>query len=77
MCSIIGYYGNEIAIRNNSQRAKKGCIWLLDRNSWNKWVNKYPISETIPIQLLSYYTVIEKEYDPDYPRNLLKLITVK
>lgn len=37
----------------------------------------YPISETIPIQLLSYYAAIEKNSDPDYPRNLAKSVTVK
>ena len=37
----------------------------------------YPISEIIPIQLLSYYAALEKETDPDYPRNLAKSVTVK
>ncbi|MFB5612104.1 MAG: glutamine--fructose-6-phosphate transaminase (isomerizing) [Nitrosarchaeum sp.] len=37
----------------------------------------YPISEIIPIQLLSYYAALEKEADPDYPRNLAKSVTVK
>ncbi len=37
----------------------------------------YPIAETIPIQLLSYYCALEKETDPDYPRNLAKSVTVK
>lgn len=37
----------------------------------------YPISEIIPIQLLSYYASLEKDTDPDYPRNLAKSVTVK
>ena len=37
----------------------------------------YPISEVIPIQLLSYYAALEKDTDPDYPRNLAKSVTVK
>ena len=37
----------------------------------------YPISEIILIQLLSYYAAIEKDTDPDYPRNLAKSVTVK
>lgn len=37
----------------------------------------YLISETIPAQLLSYYAALEKETDPDYPRNLAKSVTVK
>ena len=37
----------------------------------------YVISEIIPIQLLSYYAALEKDTDPDYPRNLAKSVTVK
>ena len=37
----------------------------------------YPFTEIIPLQLLSYYAAIEKEADPDYPRNLAKSVTVK
>jgi len=37
----------------------------------------YPIIEIIPIQLLAYYSAIEKDTDPDYPRNLAKSVTVK
>ncbi len=37
----------------------------------------YPISEIIPIQILSYYAALEKDTDPDYPRNLAKSVTVK
>jgi glucosamine--fructose-6-phosphate aminotransferase (isomerizing) len=36
-----------------------------------------PIFNIIPIQLLSYYTAVEKECDPDKPRNLAKSVTVK
>lgn len=37
----------------------------------------YPLVEIIPIQLLSYYCALEKNTDPDYPRNLAKSVTVK
>lgn len=37
----------------------------------------YAISEIIPIQLLAYYTALERNADPDYPRNLAKSVTVK
>ncbi len=37
----------------------------------------YPISEIVPIQLLTYYAALEKNTDPDYPRNLAKSVTVK
>jgi glucosamine--fructose-6-phosphate aminotransferase (isomerizing) len=37
----------------------------------------YPIIEIVPIQLLAYYSALEKKTDPDYPRNLAKSVTVK
>ena len=37
----------------------------------------YPLVEIVPIQLLSYYAALEKDTDPDYPRNLAKSVTVK
>ena len=37
----------------------------------------FPMIEIIPIQLLAYYTAVEKDTDPDYPRNLAKSVTVK
>ncbi len=36
-----------------------------------------PILEVIPLQLLAYYTAVERRNDPDYPRNLAKSVTVK
>jgi glucosamine--fructose-6-phosphate aminotransferase (isomerizing) len=37
----------------------------------------YPLIEIIPIQLLAYYSAVEKNTDPDYPRNLAKSVTVR
>ena len=37
----------------------------------------YPILEIIPLQLMSYYLALQKQVDPDYPRNLAKSVTVK
>ena len=37
----------------------------------------YQIIEIIPIQLLAYYSALEKKTNPDYPRNLAKSVTVK
>jgi glucosamine--fructose-6-phosphate aminotransferase (isomerizing) len=37
----------------------------------------YPLVEIVPIQLLAYYAALEKDVDPDYPRNLAKSVTVK
>jgi len=37
----------------------------------------YPLFEAIPLQMLAYYTTVNKKLDPDYPRNLAKSVTVK
>ena len=61
-------------------------IGISDKNSdaYDFWIKipktnelTYPIAETVPIQLLSYYAALEKDTDPDYPRNLAKSVTVK
>ncbi len=36
-----------------------------------------PVLEIIPLQLLAYYTAVEKGADPDKPRNLAKTVTVE
>lgn len=35
-----------------------------------------PLVYTVPLQLLAYYVTIDKEYNPDQPKNLAKVITV-
>lgn len=37
----------------------------------------FPLVETIPMQLLAYHLAINKNANPDYPRNLAKSVTVK
>jgi glucosamine--fructose-6-phosphate aminotransferase (isomerizing) len=56
----------------------------IESDVYNYWIEipkldevLYPISEIVPIQLLSYYVALEKNTDPDYPRNLAKSVTVK
>jgi len=36
-----------------------------------------PIPFVVPLQLLAYYTAVEKGFNPDMPRNLAKSVTVK
>ena len=61
-------------------------IGISDKNSdvYDHWIeiptseeSVYPIIEIIPIQLLAYYSALEKDTDPDYPRNLAKSVTVR
>ena len=37
----------------------------------------YPLVTTIPLQILAYYSALERGLDPDKPRNLAKSVTVK
>ena len=61
-------------------------IGISDKNNdvYDHWIEIpsveepiFPIIEIIPIQLLAYYSALEKDTDPDYPRNLAKSVTVK
>ena len=61
-------------------------IGISDKNSeiYDHWIKipsisepLFPLLEIVPIQLLSYYSALEKQTDPDYPRNLAKSVTVK
>jgi glucosamine--fructose-6-phosphate aminotransferase (isomerizing) len=36
-----------------------------------------PIPYVIPLQLLAYYMAVERDLNPDKPRNLAKSVTVK
>ena len=36
-----------------------------------------PLLEVIPFQMIAYYLALEKNTNPDYPRNLAKSVTVK
>lgn len=59
-------YDHHISIPKNNYSSKETADTL-----------QYCISEMIPIQLLAYYTALEKDKDPDYPRNLAKSVTVR
>jgi len=67
-----------------SRGAKIIGISDVPSNIYDHWIElpkssdlTYIISEIIPIQLLSYFAALEKNTDPDYPRNLAKSVTVK
>ena len=60
------------------------CIRDRNNDIYDYWIqtpkideSMYPLVEIIPIQLLAYYAALEKDTDPDYPRNLAKSVTVK
>jgi len=37
----------------------------------------YPIESVMPLQILAYYMALERNANPDYPRNLAKSVTVR
>ena len=61
-------------------------IGISDKKSdiYDHWIeipsiaeSMFPIIEIVPIQLMAYYSAVEKDTDPDYPRNLAKSVTVR
>jgi len=79
-------YTDTITSANEIKSRGAKIIGISDKNSdvYDHWIQIpkideaiYPLVEIIPIQLLAYYSAIEKDADPDYPRNLAKSVTVK
>ena len=61
-------------------------IGVSDRESdiYDSWIRipqvdelLYPVVATVPLQLLAYYSAVNRGCDPDRPRNLAKSVTVK
>lgn len=55
-----------------------------NNESYDDWIEladadeiSHTISEIVPVQLLAYYTALERNADPDHPRNLTKSVTVR
>jgi len=79
-------YTDTINSANEIKARGAKIIGISDRNNdiYDYWIEVpkteevfYPLIEIIPIQLLAYYAALEKNTDPDYPRNLAKSVTVK
>ena len=79
-------YNDTITSANEIKARGAKIIGISDKNSdvYDHWIEipsineaLFPIIEIIPVQLLAYYSAIEKDTDPDYPRNLAKSVTVK
>ena len=87
-CALPIYSTYTDTINSASEIKARGAkiIGISDKNSdiYDYWIEVpkteeafYPLIEIIPIQLLAYYAALEKNTDPDYPRNLAKSVTVK
>ena len=79
-------YNDTLNSANEIKARGAKIIGISDKKSnvYDYWIDipsideaLYPLIEIIPIQLLSYYSALEKKTDPDYPRNLAKSVTVK
>ena len=79
-------YNDTLNSANEIKARGAKIIGISDKKSdvYDYWVqipnideSLYPIIEIIPIQLLAYYSALEKKTNPDYPRNLAKSVTVK
>ncbi|KFM20596.1 Glutamine--fructose-6-phosphate aminotransferase isomerizing protein [Marine Group I thaumarchaeote SCGC AAA799-D07] len=79
-------YNDTLNSANEIKARGAKIIGISDKKSdvYDYWVeipsvdeSLYPIIEIVPIQLLAYYSALEKKTDPDYPRNLAKSVTVK
>ena len=79
-------YGDTMNSANEIKARGAKIIGISNKNDsvYDYWIeipemddSSYQLVEIIPIQLLSYYAALEKNTDPDYPRNLAKSVTVK
>ncbi len=79
-------YSDTITSASEIKARGAKIIGVSDKNSdvYDYWIQiptikepLFPLIEIIPIQLLAYYSALEKNTDPDYPRNLAKSVTVK
>lgn len=79
-------YSDTLTSANEIKSRGAKIIGISNKNSevYDHWIeipkmeeSLYPIIEIVPVQLLAYYSALEKDADPDYPRNLAKSVTVR
>lgn len=79
-------YGDMLLGAREAKSRGAKIIGISDRNSdaYDHWIEippgdavSYSFGEVVSAQLLSYYTALARNTDPDYPRNLAKSVTVK
>jgi glutamine---fructose-6-phosphate transaminase (isomerizing) len=64
-------YASVFTITNNNDYDRDNMIRIPNNNTYNN------ILSIIPLQLISYEISIKKEINPDFPRNLAKVVTVE
>jgi glucosamine--fructose-6-phosphate aminotransferase (isomerizing) len=74
---------------SNISEAKARGAYVIGVSDWydslfDAWIKipkvseiYYPLVSVVPLQLLAYHSAIERDRDPDKPRNLAKSVTVR
>ncbi len=79
------YFDILLGAREAKARGAK-IIGISEKNNdvYDHWIeipsvrhDLFPFVELVPLQLLAYYLALERDVDPDYPRNLAKSVTVR
>jgi len=79
-------YVDMLASAHEAKSRGAKIIGISDKPSdvYDEWVglpkldpSLLPLVEVVPFQALAYYLAVERNADPDYPRNLAKSVTVK
>ena len=66
--------GRAIAVGQEDARLRANASDMITTPAANPQVSS--LLAVIPLQLLSYYMAVARGYDPDFPRNLSKTLTV-
>jgi len=66
--------GRAIAFGQMDERLKANATDLVTIPPSNPFLSSLLV--VLPLQLLSYYMAVARGYDPDFPRNLSKTLTV-
>ncbi len=66
--------GHTIAVAQEDKAFRENVHHYLEVPASDQYV--FPLLATIPTQLVSYYMSVARGYDPDFPRNLSKTLTV-
>jgi glucosamine--fructose-6-phosphate aminotransferase (isomerizing) len=79
-------YANTLASAHEAKARGVKIIGVSDRPNelYDHWIKiphvdeqLYSILEILPIQLLAYHMAVQRNANPDYPRNLAKSVTVR
>jgi glucosamine--fructose-6-phosphate aminotransferase (isomerizing) len=79
-------YPNTLAAAHEAKARGVKIIGVSDRPNpiYDHWIRiphveeqLFSIIEILPIQLLAYHMAVQRNADPDYPRNLAKSVTVR